>query len=500
MTPSLSGAVVEQRFQTYRPHEAFTAGPFTITPYLTDHSAFDAHMLLVDVGGKRILYSGDFRRVGRKAALVDRLMKNPPPDVDVLLLEGTTLGRTEASPTESANRLAATYELPLLAHATMEPMNCVADVGGGSAELWAPTQGPTRAQAEVAKALGIAVDSVKLHVTFLGGGFGRRSMVDFPVEAALVSKAAGGPVQVVWTREDDMRHDYYRPATYNVLKAGLDKRGRVLAWTHRIVGPSIMSRALPQMVQNGIDPSSVEGAANLPYAIPNIHVDYVLQDVGVPVGFWRSVGSSQNGFVTECFIDEVAHATKTDPYALRRSLLTNAPRHRAVLELAAQKSGWGKSPPRGRHRGIAVMESFGSYVAQVAEVSHSREAGLRVHRIVCVIDCGVMVNPDTVRAQMESAVVWGLTATLKGAITLADGGVVEGNFDSYPLLRFNEMPDVEVHFMKTDEAPGGVGEPGVPPVAPAVANALFAATGQRVRHLPIVPADLRAAPATKRES
>lgn len=398
----------------------------------------------------------------------------------------------------AVRRLRAVYEVPYQAHATMEPMNCTAHVQADRCDVWVPTQAQGSVQQTAAKITGLPAGRVHVHTTFLGGGFGRRFEQDFVTEAVQISKAVRAPVQVVWTREDDMRHDYYRPATYNVLTAGLDKRGRVLAWTHRTVGPSIMSRAIPKMVQNGIDPSSVEGAANLPYAIPNIHVDYVTQDVGVPVGFWRSVGNSQNGFVTECFLDEIAQASKTDPYALRRALLKDAPRHRRVLELAAQKAGWEKRAPRGRHRGIAVMESFGSYVAQVAEVSYSPRAGARVHRVVCAVDCGVMVNPDTVRAQMESAVAWGLTATLKGAITLADGAVVQGNFDDYPLLRFDEMPDVEVHFVETDEAPGGVGEPGVPPLAPAVANALFAASGRRVRHLPIAPADLRTSP--KRES
>lgn len=399
----------------------------------------------------------------------------------------------------AARKLTAVYEVPWQAHATMEPMNCTAHVQANRCDVWVPTQAQGSVQQTAAKITGLPASAVHVHTTYLGGGFGRRFEQDFVAEAVQISRAVRAPVQVVWTREDDMRHDYYRPATYNALTAGIDKRGRVLAWTHRIVGPSIMSRALPQMVQNGIDPSSVEGAANLPYAIPNIHVDYVMQDVGVPVGFWRSVGNSQNGFVTECFIDEIAQATKSDPYALRRSLLRNAPRHRAVLELAAQKAGWGKPPARGRHRGIAVMESFGSYVAQVAEISYSPQAGLRVHRIVCAVDCGVVVNPDTVRAQMESAVAWGLTATVKGAINIVDGGVVEGNFDTYPLLRFDEMPVVDVFFVNSDEAPGGVGEPGVPPLAPAVANAVFAATGKRVRHLPILPADLRATPAAKRK-
>jgi isoquinoline 1-oxidoreductase beta subunit len=243
-------------------------------------------------------------------------------------------------------------------------------------------------------------------------------------------------------------------------------------------------------VKNGIDPSSVEGAANLPYAVANIHVDYVMQDLGVPVGFWRSVGSSQNIFITESFVDEIAHATRTDPYQFRRALLTKERRHRAVLDLAAKEAGWGKPLPKGHYRGIAVGESFGSYVAQVAEISVSKDAGVRVHRVVCAVDCGTVVNPDTVVAQMEGGIVYGLTATLKGAITLDKGRVVQSNFDSYPLLRYNETPIIEVHILPNEEGPGGVGEPGVPPIAPAVANAVFAATGKRIRHLPIQTQDL----------
>jgi isoquinoline 1-oxidoreductase beta subunit len=484
MTPSLSGAVVEQRFQTYRPHEAFTAGPFTITPYLTDHSAFDAHMLLVDVGGKRILYSGDFRRVGRKAALVDRLMKNPPPDVDVLLLEGTTLGRTEASPTESANRLAATYELPLLAHATMEPMNCVADVGGGSAELWAPTQGPTRAQAEVAKALGIAVDSVKLHVTFLGGGFGRRSMVDFPVEAALVSKAAGGPVQVVWTREDDMRHDFFRPAGRNELRAGLDAGGKLVAWHHRVRTPSIAKQLFGTATRSGGAPDVVEGAVEFPYGAGAVLIEAAMPEVGLRFGWWRAVYASQNAFPDECFIDELAVAAGKDPLAFRLEHLPPGNRLRAVLQLAADKAGWGKPLPAGRGRGIACYSSFGSHVAEVAEVS-VKKGRPRVHRVVAVVDPGIAVNPDSVEAQLEGAIDFGLSAALRGEITIANGAVREGNFDDYQPLRFDEMPAVEVHVVPSLEAPGGIGEPGLPPIAPAVVNALFAVTGKRIRRLPI---------------
>ncbi len=296
---------------------------------------------------------------------------------------------------------------------------------------------------------------------------------------------------MIWTREDDTQHDFYRPATYNRLSAALDGAGNPTAWTHRIVGPSIMSRVFPNRVKNGIDPTSVEGAANIPYAIPNIHVDYVMMDIGVPVGFWRSVGSSQNAFITECFVDELAAAAKIDPYEFRRRLLGGAPRHRAVLELAAEKAGWGKPLAQGRARGIAVAESFGSFVAEVAEVSVSKDGEVMVHRVVCAVDCGTVVNPNTVEAQMESGIVYGLTATLKGEITIKDGRVEQSDFPDYPLLRIDEMPTVEVHILKSAEPPGGVGEPGTPPIAPAVANAVFDATGKRIRKLPIRAEDLK---------
>jgi isoquinoline 1-oxidoreductase beta subunit len=292
------------------------------------------------------------------------------------------------------------------------------------------------------------------------------------------------PVKVVWTREDDMRHDQYRPATYNRLAAGLDQAGKPVAWRHEIAGPSIFARVFPGSIKDGIDRTSVEGAANLPYAIPNLQVSWVMENGAVPVGFWRSVGSSQNAFITECFLDEVAHAAGKDPYALRRQLLARHTRHLGVLELAAHKAGWGQPLPAGRARGIAVAESFGSYCAQVAEVSLDGSR-VRVHRVTCAIDCGTVVNPDTISAQMESGSVYGLTAALKGEITIKNGRVEQGNFNDYPLLRIDEMPEVEVHIVKSIEPPGGIGEPGTPPIAPAVANAVFALTGKPVRKLPI---------------
>jgi isoquinoline 1-oxidoreductase beta subunit len=338
-----------------------------------------------------------------------------------------------------------------------------------------------------AQITGLPEEAIEVHTTLLGGGFGRRFELDFIAEAIELSMTIGEPVKVIWSREDDVRHDFYRPATFNRLAAGLDASGTPVAWTHRVVGPSIMTRFEGAFgpLPNGLDSTSVEGAADIPYDIPNVHCDWVRADVGVPVGFWRSVGHSQNAFISECFMDELAGAAGQDPYEFRRALLTVATRHRGVLELAATKAGWGTPLPAGRARGIAVAESFGSYVAEVAEVS-VENGKVRVHRVVCAVDCGVHVNPDIIAAQMESGVVYGLTAALYGEVTIENGGASQGNFDDYPVLRMNEMPVVEVHIVPSTEAPGGIGEPGTPPIAPAVANALAVLTGKRIRKLPIV--------------
>ncbi|HJW81247.1 MAG TPA: xanthine dehydrogenase family protein molybdopterin-binding subunit [Acidiferrobacterales bacterium] len=417
----------------------------------------------------------------------------------------------------AAKRIEAVYEAPYLAHACMEPMNCTALVKKDSCEIWVPTQNQTGTQLVASQITGLPPEKVKVNTTFLGGGFGRRSEQDFVAEAVQLAMATGAPVKLIWTREDDLHHDYYRPATLNRLAAALDKDGMPLAWRHEMVGASIFARVFPNSIKNGIDNTSVEGAANLPYAIPNLHVSWTMENGAVPVGFWRSVGSSQNAYITECFLDELAAAAGKDPYEYRRALLARHPRHLGVLELAAQKAGWGTPLPAGRARGIAVAEAFGSYCAQVAEVSVERGQGrsrlpasatapgvalppasmqssrdtsssldvVRVQRVVCAIDCGMVVNPDTIIAQMESGIVYGLTAALKGEITIKDGRVEQGNFNDYPLLRLDEMPDIEVHIVKSSEHPGGVGEPGTPPIAPAVANAVFAATGKPVRKLPI---------------
>jgi isoquinoline 1-oxidoreductase subunit beta len=368
----------------------------------------------------------------------------------------------------AARVIKARYETPYLAHACMEPMNCTADVRADGCDLWVPTQAQTEAQALAASMTGLSKSKVNVHTTFIGGGFGRRLKSDFVEEAVEISKAVGAPVKVLWTREDDMRHDFYRPANCARLHAALDARGRPTAWFQRIAGP-----------QNSL------GGVNVPYAIPNLRVEEVEEDPGVPVGPWRSVGASQNAFSVECFIDELAHAAGQDPLAYRLQLLKDvAPDHYTVLRLAGEKAGWGRKLPRGHGRGVAVYNVYAGSVAHVVEASVTRGA-IRVHRVVCAIDCGLAVNPDGVRAQIESAVVFGLTAALLGEITLKDGRVVQGNFDGYPLLRIGEIPRIEVHLVKNAEPPGGVGEPGVPPIAPAVANAVFAATGKRLRRLPL---------------
>jgi isoquinoline 1-oxidoreductase beta subunit len=393
-------------------------------------------------------------------------------------------GDARAALARAGRRLEAVYELPFLAHATMEPMNATADVRADRCEVWAPTQNQTGTQSFAAEIAGLSPEQVSVHTTYLGGGFGRRFELDFVSDALHCSKAVGAPVKVVWSREDDVRHDWYRPASYQVLRAGLGRDGRPVAWTHRMVVPSIMKRVFPSFVQNGVDGEAVEGAVGLPYAIPAVHVDYHDADTGVPVGFWRSVNHTHNAFAIECFIDELARAASRDPFEYRRELLADAPRHRRVLERAASEAGWGTSPGAGRGRGIAVHESFGSFVAQVADVS-IEDGQVRVHRVVCAVDCGPTVNPSIIEAQIRSAMVYGLTAALYGEITIEAGRVVQGNFHDYQMLRIDEMPEVEVHIVESEGAIGGIGEVATPPIAPAVANAVFALTGQPVRRLPI---------------
>jgi isoquinoline 1-oxidoreductase beta subunit len=360
-------------------------------------------------------------------------------------------------------------------------------------DVWVPTQGQTAAQARAAQISGLPPEKVFIHTTFLGGGFGRRFETDFVADAVEVSKAVKAPVKVIWSREDDMQHGFYRPATYNVLRAGLDAGGTPVAWTHRIVSPSLLIPRKWPLPPNGVDPAMMAGAVDVPYDIPNREVDWIFKDFGVPVGFWRSVSSSQNAFITESFVDELAHAAGKDPFEYRRELLGKSPKHKGVLEMAAKRAGWGTPLPPGRARGIAVMFSYGSYAAEVAEVSLAADGKVRVHRVVCAVDTGFAANPDQIRAQMEGGIAYALTAALYGQITIDKGRVVQSNFHDYPILRIDEMPRIEVHIMESGDFVGGAGEPGVPPLAPAVCNAVFALTGKRVRRLPINKDELKRA-------
>jgi len=418
-------------------------------------------------------------------------------------------GDAAAALAGAAKKVEAVYELPFLAHATMEPMNCTADVRADRAEVWAGTQFPQWNQGTVAQATGLQPQNVVVHTTLLGGGFGRRAIPDFAVEAAQVSKAVGKPVMVVWTRDDDLQHCFYRPASYHRLAGAVDAKGQPTAWHHRMVSTSIEAmwgepgKAKPEN-------SEVSGACDWPYAIPNFRMEYAPARSGVPVAWWRSVEHSITGFVTDGFMDELAAAAGRDPVEFRLALLApeasgprkvtnptdpdgpplDTARFRRVLAQAAEKAGWGKPLAKGRGRGIACQYSFQTYVAEVAEVSVDAKGNVRVHRVVCAVDCGRVINPDIVKAQMESGVVYGLSAALKGEITIKDGAVEQANFNDYDVLRIEEMPQVEVHIVPSTEAPTGVGEPGVPPIAAAVANAVFAATGKRLRRLPFRPADL----------
>jgi isoquinoline 1-oxidoreductase subunit beta len=402
-------------------------------------------------------------------------------------------GDVEKAMAAATKKVEAIYQLPFLAHAAMEPMNCTVHVRNDGCDVWVGTQVATLAQRAAVKVTGLPVEKVKVHNHLLGGGFGRRLEFDGVTRAVQIAKQVDAPVKVIWTREEDIQHDLYRPYYYDRMAAGLDERGMPVAWTHRVTGSSILARRAPAAVKDGLDSDAVEGAAKPPYTLPNILVEYVRQEPpGIPTAFWRGVGPTHNIFMVESFIDELAAAANKDPVDYRRSLLDNSPRAKAVLELAAEKSGWGQKLPPGSGRGVSVQFAFGSYLSQVAEVSVAKDGGVRVQRVVCAVDCGMVVNPDTVKAQIEGGIIFGITAALYGQVTLKNGRVEQSNFNNYQMLRINEAPVVEVHIIKSTEAPGGMGEPGTAAVFPAVTNAIFAATGKRIRKLPVDPGELRA--------
>ena len=399
-------------------------------------------------------------------------------------------GDADKSLQVAAQTVHAEYEFPYLAHAAMEPLNCVVQLSKDGCEIWNGEQFQTSDQHAVATALNLQPEQVKLNMLYAGGSFGRRANPnsDYVLEAVAIAKAIDGkaPIKMQWTREDDMRAGYYRPMYYHRVKAGLDKDGKLIAWHHRIVGQSILANTpMAGMIKNGIDITSVEGVVNLPYAIPNLYVDLHTTNVQVPVQWWRSVGSTHTAYAVETFIDQIAAKAKQDPVAFRRALLKNQPRHLGVLELAADKAGWGQALAAGRGRGFAVHEAFHTFVAQVAEVTVHPDKTFSVDRVVIAVDCGIAINPDIIRAQMEGGMGFGLSPALISQVTLHDGVVEQSNFHDYLVLRMNQMPRVEVYIVPSDKEPTGVGEPATPVIAPAVANALAQATGQRLYSLPL---------------
>jgi isoquinoline 1-oxidoreductase beta subunit len=395
-------------------------------------------------------------------------------------------GDAAAVMARAARRMDAVYEQPFLAHAAMEPMNCTVHITRAGCDIWVGTQVPGLTQAAVMKVTGLKREQVRIHNHLLGGGFGRRLEFDGTVRAVQIAQQVEGPVQVLWTREEDIQHDMYRPYYYDRLSAGVDATGKALAWTHRIAGSSIVARYSPAWIKNGVDPDAVDGSANQPYGFSDIHVDWVaLEPPGVPTAFWRGVGVTRGTFAVESFVDELAAHAKQDPLAYRVALLDKNPRAKAVLQLAAQQADWGKPLPAGQARGIALCTGFGSYIAQVVQVSTDKDGTVQPLHAWCVVDCGVVVNPDTVSAQMESGIVFGLSAALYGEITIKNGRVEQTNFGDYRVLRINEIPQIDVHIVKSLEAPGGIGEPGTSCVMPALTNAIFAASGKRIRKLPV---------------
>jgi isoquinoline 1-oxidoreductase beta subunit len=397
--------------------------------------------------------------------------------------EGDAAAGIASAPT----KMEAVYQVPFLAHATMEPINCTVHVRPDRCEVWTGSQVLDRAQATAAKVTGLPLEKIVVHNHYLGGGFGRRLEFDYVTQAVRIAKQVEGPVKVVWSREEDIQHDVYRPYYYDRVAAGMDARGQPIAWMHRLAGPAIIARYLPPGFKDGIDPDAVDGAVHLVYDIPAIQVEFVrYEEPVVNTGFWRGVGVTHNTFVIESFIDELAAAAKQDPVAYRRALLGKSPRARAVLDLAATAAGWDRPLPAGRGRGVSLLYSgWGSYLAQVAEVAVSKSGEVRVHRIVCAVDCGTVVNPDTVEAQVEGGIIFGIGGALWGEATLKNGRVEQSNFNNVRVPRINETPAIEVHLVRNGEPPGGIGEPGTAVTAPALANAVFAATGKRIRTLPL---------------
>jgi isoquinoline 1-oxidoreductase subunit beta len=404
-----------------------------------------------------------------------------------------TIGDAGKAMAGAATRVEATYHVPFLAHAPMEPMNCTVHVRKDSCEVWVGSQAIARAQREAAKAAGLPLGKVLAHNHLLGGGFGRRLEADGVVRAVEIARQVDGPVKVVWTREEDIQHDMYRPYWFDRISGGLDEKGKPIAWMNRYAGSSVLARYLPPAFKNGLDPDSIEGAVDLSYDLPNFHVEFVrAEPQGIPTAFWRSVGPSHNVFVTESFMDELAAAAKQDPVAYRAALLGKAPRAKAVLELAAKKANWGQPLPERAGRGVSLQNVFGTYMAHVAEVEVAKSGAVRVRRVVCAVDCGTPVNPDTIKAQVQSGIIFGVTAALYGEITLKNGRVEQANFDTYQVLRIDEAPAIDVYIVESSEPPGGMGECGTSAIVPAVANAIFAATGKRLRKMPVDVAMLMA--------
>jgi len=412
-------------------------------------------------------------------------------------------GDTKKALSEASKRVEATYFVPFVAHVTMEPMNCTAYVRDGLCDVWVPTQGQLVAQLVASQVSGVPPEKVQIHTTFLGCGLGRRAAPDFVVDAVLVSKEVGKPVKVVWTREEDIKHDAFRAAMSHRIEAGIDDQGRVTGWSHKAVSGSIMKDIAPQAVQGGVDFMSLWGLVDFPgspdnnrilYDIPNLYIEFLLSDLPIPVAPWRSVQNGPNAFVIESFIDELAHAAKKDPLEFRLQNLKTSMRASRVLETAAEKAGWGKSLAKGQGRGIAQHCCFGTYVAQVVDLSvNEKDGSVKVNRVVAAVDCGPVVNPNTIKAQIEGGVTIALSTALKEEVKFASGGVKSANFSDYGVIRMSEVPEIEVHIVESKESMGGIGEPGVPPTAPAVGNAIFSATGARIRRIPFTPERVLAA-------